>query len=152
MHFKSGEKEFSLSIEGYEFPEQATANYDSNWLYIFVSARNDTESWTHRNPSLFTYEVAELASWLKKLGKGKYKRRGISFTEPNLAFELLPDVGEPHILRVILSHETAPPYLLGTEEAYDGYDIDFPLCDLDLAEASESLRKQLAEYPRRTKG
>jgi len=81
---------FELTILGYQFPELASEQYDSNWLVIRIHVDHPSGSWEARDPCLLSYEVAELADWLEAVAQGEPARREMSFMEPNLEFRLHP--------------------------------------------------------------
>ena len=60
-----------------------------------------------------------------------------------------PTDGE-QMLRVKLSHEMAPPWLLPGHQTIKGFCIDFRLSKRDLFAATHSLCAQLAQYPHRS--
>ena len=133
---------------GYQFPELETKEYDSNWLNILVTVRHPRATWTTVDASLLTYELKALGEWLREIAGGDLSRRWMSFTEPNLSFEALPNKQNPEILRATFSHETAPPFMQG-EERYDGFAVDFPLSEIDLKAASQAVLRQTEAFPQR---
>jgi hypothetical protein len=50
---------------------------------------------------------------------------------------------------VACPHETAPLWMKGTEEAGDGFPLDFELSSLDLENAVTSIREQVTRFPHR---
>jgi len=149
MLLKTNDMQFRLTIIGYSNPEMETEEYDSNFLRILVDVQHPKESWSTIDSSLLTYEVAELASWIDAIASGDYGEMELEFIEPNLRFSLVPEKGRIQGIRVSFSYETAPPSLQGTEDAYEGFAVDFPLAGLDLPSAAQSLRSQLGKFPQR---
>ncbi len=149
MLLKSDDIQFRLTIIGYQFPEMQTEEYDSNWLRIRVDVHHPKESWSATDSSLLTYEVAELASWVDAVARGDFGEMKLGFIEPNMRFSLVPEKGHPKAIRVTFGYETSPPSLQGTEDAHDGFAVDFPLADLNLPLAAQSLRSQLDRFPQR---
>jgi hypothetical protein len=49
-----------LHIVGYQFPDTAGEQWDSNWLNITITATVDHRSWTSHDPSLLTMDKAAL--------------------------------------------------------------------------------------------
>jgi hypothetical protein len=73
-------------IVGYQFPEVAEAEYDSNWLMVKIVVRHPDGDWSAVDPALLTYEVRELADWLRVVGSGSRETREMAFLEPCLSF------------------------------------------------------------------
>jgi hypothetical protein len=139
-----GDMAFELRIVGYQFPDEATADYDSNWLLIEGAVQHPRGGWRFRDPSLLTYEVAKLADWLEAAAEGAEPEPWCAFIEPNLSFEIIGE-GVDRALRLSFAIEALPPWAKRGEDVY----IDFPLSELDLAAAVASLRRQLLEFPQR---
>lgn len=133
-----------VRIAGYQFPGNATADYDSNWLIVEGTVRHPRGNWTFRDPSLLTYEVARLADWLEAVATGTEPTQWCGFIEPNLSFEVTPE-RDGRVLRVSLALEAKPPWAERGEEVH----IEFPLNRIDLRSAAASLRSQLSAFPQR---
>lgn len=144
MRLASRDTRFELRIVGYQFPGDATAEYDSNWLVIEGSVWHPRGDWRFRDPCLLTYEVARLADWLEAVAADCEPRPWCSFIEPNLTFEVAGE-DATRVLRVSFRCEAAPPWATRDEEA----SAEIPVAGLDLMSAAESLREQLREFPRR---
>jgi hypothetical protein len=140
---------FELELAGYQFPELATAEYDSNWLIVRVDVDHPRGRWSASNACLLTYEVAELASWLESVARGRPTHDEVSFLEPNLLLRLV-ETGLGTVLRIYFELELRPPWaaseLAGEEDLY----VEFSLAPHDLLEAAADLRAQLVRYPQRT--
>ncbi len=143
---------FHLEIVGYQFPQIVTEKWDSNWLNIRMAVSVPQGAWTVTDPFLLTYEVKELADWFDGIAAQKTEQEDeIGFTEPNLWLEVtkLPDGAR--CLRIHFAIECLPPWAnrsrsgRGTEDVF----VDFPLSDIDLHRAAESLRSQLSPFPQR---
>ncbi|NIR48477.1 hypothetical protein GWO43_08660, partial [candidate division KSB1 bacterium] len=99
---------FKLTIVGYEFPELAEAEYDSNWLQVQVDVElPNGRSWSVTHPCLLTYEVAELADWLDSIQTRTYNKTEQDFIEPNLSFQIVNEA-----LRVSFELEMRPAWAL----------------------------------------
>jgi hypothetical protein len=144
VRLASRDTRFELRIVGYQFPGNATAEYDSNWLVIEGAVRHPRGDWRFRDPSLLTYEVARLADWLEAVAVGTQPRPWCGFIEPNLSFDVAGE-GAVRVLRVSFGCEATPPWSASDEEAA----VEFPVAGLDLMSAAESLREQLREFPQR---
>lgn len=140
-----------LEIVDYEFPEQETEEYDSNWLMIRLDVTHPNGNWSVTNPCLLTYEVIYLAEWLDGILDGKKDDRGIRFIEPGLEFDLTgSNESVNKYLRVTFHMELRPPW---AERPYDDGKpwVEFPLAEIDLRKASAQLREQLKQFPKRAR-
>lgn len=141
-----------LSIVGYQFPQMATEEYDSNWLMIQINVSHPKGDWTSTDPSLLTYEVAEFAEWLEAIHNGESVQPVIGFIEPNLEFHLvMTDDGENKALRVCFQLESRPPWAKGGAVGECDLGVEFPLAEIDLAAASRQLWEQLQQFPQRAR-
>jgi hypothetical protein len=61
---------FGLRIAGYQFPGDATAGHDFNWLIVEGAAHHPWGDWRFRDPSPLTSEVARPAGWLGAVAAG----------------------------------------------------------------------------------
>jgi sugar lactone lactonase YvrE len=103
-----------LHIAGYQFPDLAAVEYDSNWLTIEGQVRHPRGRWSFRDPCLLTSEVSRLATWLDALAQGKPESDEIGFIEPNLSFRVVRSAAFA-VLRVYFELE-ARPYLSAANE------------------------------------
>jgi hypothetical protein len=138
-----------LDIAGYQFPDIADEQWDSNWLNITTTATVDHRSWTSRDPSLLTMEVEELARWLEAVADGKEVDRELEFMEPNLAFQLDGISGAEIHLRVWFECESRPVWK--PNPVADARDLAATLSvtATELGRAAEDLRGQLERFPTR---
>jgi hypothetical protein len=143
MRLAGRDVRFELRIAGYQFPGDATSDYDSNWLIVEGAAQHPRGDWTFRDSSLLTYEVARLADWLEAVAAGTEPEPWCGFIEPNLSFEVVGGVGRE--LRVSFAIEARPQWAKSGEDV----SVEFPLATLDLVSAAASLRRQLREFPQR---
>jgi hypothetical protein len=144
MRLSGRDVRFELRIAGYQFPGDATSDYDSNWLVVEGAVRHPRGDWRFRDPSLLTYEVARLADWLEAVAAGAESQAWCGFIEPNLSFEVVGG-GEGRVLRVSFAIEARPRWASADEDV----SVEFPLATLDLGPAVASLRAQLREFPQR---
>ena len=143
MRLASGDgTALELRIDGYEFPSAAD-ECDSNWLLVSLDVTHPhLGKWSRRDPCLETTEAAELATWLREVASGIDKPE-ISFTEPNLSFELIGREGETVTLAVLLDQE----FTLWPRED-NRIEIGF-LTAPELLAAAEYLEEMLARFPQR---
>jgi hypothetical protein len=144
MRLEAGDVWFELRVAGYQFPDNATADYDSNWLVIEGAVRHPRGEWQFRDPSLLTYEVARLADWLETVAAGTEPEPWCRFIEPNLRFELVGE-GAARVLRISFAIEALPPWA----KVGDDVSVEFPVGESEIASAVRSLRQQLRASPQR---
>ena len=140
-----------LTVVGYQFPTVEHDRWDSNWLNIKISAKNDRGSWSATDASLLTDEVEDLAGWFEAIAERRQAATELEFTEPNLSFELIQADGRVR-LRTWFELELRPRWAPWREfPARDLY-VDLDADERDLLAAAESLRVQLREFPPRARG
>jgi hypothetical protein len=140
-----GDTRFELRVVDYQFPDDATSDYDSNWLLIEGSVRHPRGDWQFRDPCLLTYEVAQLADWLEAVATGAESESWCGFIERNLRFQVVCE-GAGRVLRVSFAIEALPRWAKPGEDV----SVEFPVTGLNLASAVVSLREQLRKFPQRT--
>jgi hypothetical protein len=140
-----------LTIVGYEFPQKQPEDkhdYDANWLVVKLDFVRDDNAWTAIDPCLTTWDVDELAVWFDRLRlRQPLVRPALSFAEPLLTLESV-DAGSPsELLRVFIEGELRPSWQTEQGMYQEDLWIDFPLAEIDLQAATQSLRDQLAQFP-----
>lgn len=140
----------ALTLAGYQFPQLATVEYDSNWLNVHVRVRHPRGEWTAQDPSLLTYEAESLAGWLEGVAAEREPHAECSFLEPNLRFEVRADEAGRRLLRAYFELELRPKWAPYDGAPEDDLFIDVPVVSAHLMAAAASLREQLARYPQRT--
>lgn len=143
--------EFSLVVEGYEFPESRDSKYDANWLMVSISVKAPQGAWSARGPYLLQWEAEQLATWMEGMTKGGPFGEHINFCEPNIGFGISGKRPDLLTLRVDLNAEFRPP---GSERrpsrlVDEGTSVEFRLSSQDLLSAARALRSELASFPRR---
>lgn len=134
-----------LVILRYQFPDVHEDRWDSNWLVVSGKVTMDGQSWRFTDPAVTTFELADLADWLRAIALGANTFAEFEFTEPNLAFFLTKQ--PVPTLRVRFAHESAPPWLTGHEQRMSGVLVDFPLEEADVTVAAKELRDALNDFP-----
>lgn len=143
---------FELIISHYQYPDNADSKYDSNWPEVHMNATLAGRSWSADSPCLLTWEVKYFAEWLAKIDRGEpvfSERR--DFEESVLAFQLISNQGEERKLRVYLKCDARPPWNSSGFADDEDVWIDFPLSEIDLKVATNSLILYLREFPIRAK-
>lgn len=152
MRIKSNDgSEFSLVIEGYEFPERFDNRYDANWLIVSISVKAPQGAWNGRGPYLLQWEAERLAAWMEGMTKGAPFAERIDFTEPDLEFAIGGRPPDPLVLRVYLNAEFRPPWSTRHPSRVldEGTSVEFRLSSQDLLNAARALRSDLAPFPMR---
>ena len=142
---------FSLTVDGYEFPDEELGPTEDNpadefetgrFLIVSHVIRNADGEWNARGPTMTTDELQRFVDWLVLIRTGTQPTGGIYFTERDLEFTCDDSVSN---LRVHLSWDFLPPW----NDSDECVTIEFPIHDLDLASAVHSLRTQLIAFPGR---
>jgi hypothetical protein len=139
----------TLSLAGYQFPDLASADYDSNWLRVTVEVAHPRGKWRASEPCLLTYEAARLATWLEAITPESPVGSEESFIEPCLAFSIVDVNGGGRALRVYFELECRPPWASSRAAGEQDLWVQFPLSELDPKAAARELREQLTRYPQR---
>ncbi len=141
--------QLEMAILGYQFPNELTDPWDSNWLLVSVKVVTPAGSWEVVDPCLTTWETKRLVSWLVG-AVGRTDAPAATFVEPNLTVSAAPVAGSPEgvLLTFGLALELRPPWGQGTGSAGDFrviLDIDRP----SVARAAASLLGDLVRFPQR---
>jgi len=143
--FEGPNGSLSIGVAGYQFPEIANDEWDSNWLMITGDAVLDGRSWNFCDPCMTTFEMQRLAEWLDQVAAGAAGRAFCGFTEPCLDFERVSN----DAIRIGFSLEALPPW-----EDHDGdfgeIGLSIPI-DGQLVAAANDLRGLLARFPVRAR-
>lgn len=140
-------QEVELKIVNYEFPSKSNDIWDNNWLNIYVKVSSEVGNWQTVDPSLTTWEMRELIDWFEALAqRSTVKLQQLSFTEPNLSFELL--VGENNKLimfRIKFDLESKPQNATNNKE----YIVDCSVDNRELKRIANDLKSELEKFPER---
>jgi len=121
------------------------------FLRVKCSITNSEGTWTAVGSDFEIHEMKDLADWFERvcrgerrtiLGPSDEKIVGFDFLEPWLLFQYTEDESDGDVLRVIIDGEyvgTTPPH---NNELW----VDFPIGEVDLMGAAETLRKHLEKY------
>jgi hypothetical protein len=152
MRFENSKGEFlELNILGYQFPHNSDDKWDSNWLNIKFSVAHKDGVWTATDPCFLTWEIENLCKWFENI-RADYKaaKPTQEFMEPNLTF-MLVNIAKDPALRIYFELELRParnpPKTM--KKPMEDLWVEFPLKEIDLHEAVNSLRCQLSKYPER---
>lgn len=129
---------FELKIAGYPAYSDLTCPFDSNWLIIEANVHHPRGNWTFSDPCMLIPEVIYLANWFEAIENGNEKKPYFETMEPELFYRLITNKGQ-RTLRICFNQNARPLWDQSDDELF----IDFPMDDLDLKAASNSLHKQL---------
>jgi hypothetical protein len=146
----------------YQFGSVCGDYWDDNWLIIDGSVATEAGRWRFSDPALLVDEGHKLARWLRRAAAGQVavgERDAdgewwpdLRFLEPLLAFSVADRTADQVVLRVHLSAEAAPPWLLDEDgdgpEVYQ-YAIELPCDAAALTAAADAWAAELAAFPYR---
>ena len=134
----------NLSIQGYQFPENNSCYYDSNWLIIVGKVKIGGKVWSFQDPCLLNFEALRLANWLDRIAEESLNKDDYPiFIEPNLDFEII----EANKVRIYFNLESRPKWAPSDEAGEDDLFLEFQPNKKMARLASEALRLQLQSYP-----
>jgi hypothetical protein len=140
---KKGEL-FSLSVKGYQYPDNLEDYWDSNWLIVKIKCKSEKFSFSKLDPCLTTFEYQILMDWFKKISLNSTVNELI-FTENTLLFQLTKDQRDCRCIRV----NVQLPYKRMIERGERIYSLDFPLDEIRFNTVTNKLQKELNKYPQR---
>lgn len=136
-----------LIVDNCQFPEIEDCEWDSNWLNLFIKVDSKFGKWQTFDPSLTTWEFQEIIDWFEELSKNqKPKFSKLTFTEPNLAFELLNQPTDiKKSIRICFNLELRP------KSASDNakYFVDILVDNDAINEIIKGLKDEIIDYPER---
>jgi hypothetical protein len=146
MTFKGiNNQSVELKITNYQFPENQDGDWDGNWLNIYLKVDSKVGKWQTIDPSLTTWEIQEIIDWFDLLSKyTEPEYRIITFTEPNLSFELLNEPTDNYkLIRINFDLKSKPKSATDDKE----YFVDFSANKDELIEIIKDLKDELGIYP-----
>jgi hypothetical protein len=139
---------FQLKILGYQFPNIIDHYWDSNWLFIQIDVVHPKGNWTAITPSLTTFEIKQLATWLETIHSKTNKLPFCSFVEPCLEFQVLKQ-NNLEVLIVYFELKMLPKRARSKGVGLRSFGIKFPVSEIDLLQAAKELRIELEKFPQR---
>ena len=101
--------EFDFSINGYEFPDDA----DDDWLLVGIECRYQGKVFVKEDPSLDAPELEKICEWFQSISHNTIPEYTyLSFTEPNLEFQLFRNKGGKIRFGIKLDLECKPPFFI----------------------------------------
>lgn len=139
---------FELRILGYQYPSGVKYYWDLNWLKIQIIVTRAGKSWIATDPSILTREIPPLIAWFRNIHYGNTTSEYIGFMEPTLYFRRVKLSRNVTVIRVYIDYELLPKWYRG-KRGNGRFFVQFPIAQIDLLGAAESLGSQLALYPER---
>ena len=145
---------FSLSIEGYQFPEIETER-DADWLNIRVTVISDGQQWEFVDPCLMVAEYEMLANWLRLAGRQEQIDDAVSLE--NIIMLSKDTVGDEPCITVYFDWQNirsyhdvpSPPWIDRDAANIEVVKRTYPLRLNDLEHVANALEEQLRQYPSR---
>ena len=139
----------SLSISGYQFPEDTT----DDWCLVKVSISQGEEIFEKVDPALEASELLELHSWFKALSENRLPHYScLSFTEPCLSFEYLSFCCDIVRFGIKFNNELKPNFELNQfNSTSKNWNVVFGLRPSELAFIAASVENACKCYPIRAK-
>ena len=136
-----------LKISNYQFPDNQEGDWDGNWLNIYLKVDSKVGKWQTIDPSLTTWEVQEIIDWFDQLSADKEPEfRLMTFTEPNLSFELLNEPTDNNkLIKIKFDLECKPKSATDDKE----YFVDISADRDELIAIKKGLIDELNKYPER---
>ena len=139
-----------LRVIRYQFSStinSAAWDWDANWLVVGGRGRlSDGTSWSFEDPCLSTREGRELSRWMAEVAAGQHPS-DLTFTEPELAFRLVPASGPPAISRVATVVEVVLKQAASEPGARDGSTLQIDITEKDLRVAIHDWKRELRAFP-----
>ena len=134
-----------FKITNYQFPDNKEGDWDANWLNIYLSVKSKVGHWQTVDPSLTTWELRELANWFEAISKNERPEYAeMSFTEPNLSFELLGHHNKSSkLFRIKFNLESRPQSATNDKD----YFVDCIADNVELLRIANDLQIELERYP-----
>lgn len=137
---------FRFSLGGYQFPDICD-DYDANWLFLNIEAKNEQGVWKQRCPCILTWEVAWYAKWLKNVTWGNCYDQELSVLEGD--FELIYIAEAQGLQRFMVCLEYGLAYEKPKEGKRDKSVIGVCLTKLEVEESIAYFEEMFAAFPPR---
>ncbi|MEP3275868.1 MAG: hypothetical protein ABJN26_15890 [Stappiaceae bacterium] len=115
--------ELDFSIQDYQFPD-LTSGCDDNWLIVKLKCRYQGRVFEKKDPSITSHELESIRKWFQSIaGNTIPEYTCLSFTEPNLEFELFGNRNGTVRFGIKLAAEFKPPFVI-RQFAFEPLDPD----------------------------
>jgi len=145
-----GSDSFELRVIGYKSVQEPDDVREANWLRIHTRATLDARTWQTIHVSLLTWEVQELAEWAESLAAAAPQKSELSFTAPNLWFEVQSWSEERVSFRIYFEREHRPPWVESDSGVGEVW-AELECAPQELRDWAADLRRQLQKFPPRGK-
>jgi hypothetical protein len=137
---------FTLDVLDYQFPGMAPDGCDSEWLQVKGAAECPEGKWSFTDSCLMTYELEDLATWLRELRDGAPSRE-LTFIEPCIRFKA--SASSPETIRVHFAHEASPPWIGDDKYFDDGHVLEFAVEHIDFNSLLNGIHELSKKFPPR---
>jgi len=137
-----------LSSQNYQFPDTDDKDWDGNWLLIEIKVVENNKTWKRIDPFLLTSDWLGIIDWFGELSKYvEPKSSNMSFTEPNLEFELLSVNKESDKIkfRIKLALECVPSFHKGEWSVAYEFELNAVECKI----ISDNCLEEYKKFPER---
>jgi hypothetical protein len=141
------EQTVELTITNYQFPDNQEGDWDGNWLILYLNVDSKVGKWQTTDPCLATWEMQDIIDWFDELSADKKPAfRLLTFTEPNLSFELLNEpADDTKMIRIKFDLECRPDFATDDKE----YFVDISADKDELIAIKQGLEAELGNFPER---
>lgn len=144
MRFVNKDKQLTLTVSGYEFPEQngkgEDFNYDANWLVLHGEYAENGSVRSFDNPCLLTTELQSISAALKLIIGNVQDSYQSEFTEPY--FELTIEALDATRFMVYASFA-----MLVSEEKWQSFGVESIMNINEMKALSEDVEQVVKKYP-----
>lgn len=143
--------ELEMRLVGYEFPENDTDPWDSNWLLVSVRVVTPQGTWDVVDPCLTTWEAKHLVRWLVNAAAHDPAAATVEFTEPNLSVtaRAKPRAPKRVLMKACFEFELRPPWPGSTDGGAGPLCVELDVERSEVARAAASLLGDLIRFPAR---
>lgn len=127
------DRSLTIGVAGY-VNDSADNDFDANWLTVAVAARDGDISWEASGRALLSWELHELAAWVRARADGQPSSPVFSGFTGLLQFEADPEGGTG--LVAVLTEELAAP----GADRHDGSTIVFEPGTAELSAFADGVR------------
>jgi hypothetical protein len=146
MEFISNNRRFSLTVEGYQFPDltESGDRYDRNWLNIHCEVSLSRRCWQFTDPFMLTWDVEMWAEWMDELATGTQTHDFAVAYDGVVSLRFKDIIADAYQILVQFTDNGRP---LWTKQRK--YSLSFSVTADQLRTAAASLRDDLRRFPPR---
>lgn len=138
-------KEFELSLIDEPIADPQDGFGDVGAVVIAFRVATAEDEWEETSPSINTYELDGLASWLDSIASGLHDEAEIDLLGPELNFQVVKDTGDWVQLRIRFRLDSRPEEMSVDAETTEARHVDLKLSRQAIRSAVALLRADLEE-------